>query len=57
MKNYNVDGLKHWKQKNYIIVWNSFQLAGGFDTESMKAFEELRNRIHAQANEDNKPET
>ncbi|WJX14048.1 Protein chup1, chloroplastic [Trifolium repens] len=34
------------------------QFAGGFDTESMKAFEELRNRIHDQASEhNNKPET
>ncbi|XP_027937504.1 protein CHUP1, chloroplastic-like isoform X1 [Vigna unguiculata] len=28
------------------------QFAGGFDTESMKAFEELRSRIHAPAGED-----
>ncbi|GAU23510.1 hypothetical protein TSUD_39890 [Trifolium subterraneum] len=34
------------------------QFAGGFDTESMKAFEELRNRIHDQASEhNNKQET
>ncbi|XP_061339247.1 protein CHUP1, chloroplastic isoform X2 [Gastrolobium bilobum] len=34
------------------------QFAGGFDAESMKAFEDLRNRIHPpQAGEDNKPET
>lgn len=32
------------------------QFAGGFDAESMKAFEELRSRIHAQGGEDNKPE-
>lgn len=33
------------------------QFAGGFDTESMKAFEELRNNIHVQAGEyNNKPE-
>jgi hypothetical protein len=39
-------------------VWYCFQFAGGFDTESMKAFEELRNRIHDQASEhNNKPET
>ncbi|KAF7827870.1 protein CHUP1, chloroplastic [Senna tora] len=33
------------------------QFAGGFDAESMKAFEILRSRIHAQAGEDNKPQT
>ncbi|CAL0308006.1 unnamed protein product [Lupinus luteus] len=34
------------------------QFAGGFDTESMKAFEDLRSRIHnTQAGEDNIPET
>ncbi|OIW16669.1 hypothetical protein TanjilG_28726 [Lupinus angustifolius] len=34
------------------------QFAGGFDAESMKAFEDLRSRIHTtQAGEDNKPET
>ncbi|XP_058741416.1 protein CHUP1, chloroplastic-like isoform X1 [Vicia villosa] len=34
------------------------QFAGGFDTESMKTFEELRNNIHAQADEhNNKSET
>ncbi|KAJ4710589.1 Protein CHUP1, chloroplastic [Melia azedarach] len=33
------------------------QFAGGFDAESMKAFEELRNRVHTQTVEDNnKPE-
>ncbi|KAI9092024.1 hypothetical protein K1719_027959 [Acacia pycnantha] len=33
------------------------QFAGGFDAESMKAFEELRTRIHAQAgDQDTKPE-
>ncbi|MED6136982.1 Protein chup1, chloroplastic [Stylosanthes scabra] len=34
------------------------QFAGGFDAESMKAFEDLRSRIHTpQAGEDIKPET
>ncbi|TKY69415.1 CHUP1 [Spatholobus suberectus] len=34
------------------------QFAGGFDAESMKAFEDLRSRIQtSQAGEDNKPET
>lgn len=33
------------------------QFAGGFDAESMKAFEELRSRIHSQTSEDNKMET
>ncbi|KAJ7943221.1 Protein CHUP1, chloroplastic [Quillaja saponaria] len=33
------------------------QFAGGFDAESMKAFEELRSRVHTQASEDNKLET
>ncbi|KAE8100783.1 hypothetical protein FH972_018643 [Carpinus fangiana] len=33
------------------------QFAGGFDAESMKAFEELRSRVHAQVPEDNKLET
>ncbi|XP_027365460.1 protein CHUP1, chloroplastic-like isoform X3 [Abrus precatorius] len=33
------------------------QFAGGFDKESMKAFEELRSHIHSQAGEDNTPET
>ncbi|EOY02162.1 Hydroxyproline-rich glycoprotein family protein isoform 4 [Theobroma cacao] len=32
------------------------QFAGGFDAESMKAFEELRSRVHSQMGEDNKPE-
>ncbi|KAI4357872.1 hypothetical protein L6164_001794 [Bauhinia variegata] len=32
------------------------QFAGGFDAESMKAFEELRARISTKAVEDNKPE-
>ncbi|XP_059655564.1 protein CHUP1, chloroplastic isoform X2 [Cornus florida] len=32
------------------------QFAGGFDAESMKAFEELRGRVHAQTVEDNKLE-
>uniref|UniRef100_A0A2P2JA90 Uncharacterized protein n=1 Tax=Rhizophora mucronata TaxID=61149 RepID=A0A2P2JA90_RHIMU len=32
------------------------QFAGGFDAESMKAFEELRNRVHAQTGEENKLE-
>lgn len=32
------------------------QFAGGFDSESMKAFEELRSRIQAQSGEENKPE-
>lgn len=42
------------------MVLNSvFQFAGGFDAESMKAFEDLRNRIQTpQAGEDNNnPET
>ncbi|KAG2662881.1 hypothetical protein I3760_16G002400 [Carya illinoinensis] len=33
------------------------QFAGGFDAESMKAFEELRSRIHTQVGEDNKQDT
>ncbi|XVE53365.1 hypothetical protein DITRI_Ditri02bG0198500 [Diplodiscus trichospermus] len=33
------------------------QFAGGFDAESMKAFEELRSRVHTQMGEENKPET
>ncbi|KAL3751411.1 hypothetical protein ACJRO7_012264 [Eucalyptus globulus] len=32
------------------------QFAGGFDAESMKAFEELRNRVHSQTEEETKPE-
>ncbi|OMO90187.1 hypothetical protein CCACVL1_07479 [Corchorus capsularis] len=32
------------------------QFAGGFDAESMKAFEELRSRVHSQMGEENKPE-
>ncbi|KAK4430168.1 protein CHUP1, chloroplastic [Sesamum alatum] len=32
------------------------QFAGGFDAESMKAFEELRSRAHAQTTEENKAE-
>lgn len=30
------------------------QFAGGFDAESMKAFEDLRSRVHTQSGEDNK---
>uniref|UniRef100_A0A2N9J736 Protein CHUP1, chloroplastic n=1 Tax=Fagus sylvatica TaxID=28930 RepID=A0A2N9J736_FAGSY len=33
------------------------QFAGGFDAESMKAFEELRSRVHSHMGEDNKLET
>lgn len=34
-----------------------FQFAGGFDAESMKAFEELRSRVHTtQIGDDNKQE-
>ncbi|KAL4178954.1 hypothetical protein AMTRI_Chr13g117730 [Amborella trichopoda] len=33
------------------------QFAGGFDAESMRAFEELRGRVNAQAAEGNKPES
>ncbi|KAG8366558.1 hypothetical protein BUALT_Bualt17G0092300 [Buddleja alternifolia] len=33
------------------------QFAGGFDAESMKAFEELRSRAHTQSGEENKPES
>lgn len=36
---------------------NYFQFAGGFDAESMKAFEELRGRVNGQREEDNVPET
>lgn len=32
------------------------QFAGGFDAESMKAFEELRNRVRSQTEEETKPE-
>ncbi|KAI9168929.1 hypothetical protein LWI28_004084 [Acer negundo] len=32
------------------------QFAGGFDAESMKAFEELRSRVHTKTGEDQKPE-
>lgn len=51
---------KNWTQNNTLtVVWNSFQFAGGFDAESMKAFEDLRNRIQTPevVEEDNKPET
>jgi len=40
-----------------ILAWIFFQFAGGFDAESMKAFEELRSRIHSKMGEDNKLET
>ncbi|KAF3432575.1 hypothetical protein FNV43_RR27315 [Rhamnella rubrinervis] len=33
------------------------QFAGGFDTESMKTFEELRSRVHSQVGGDNKLES
>lgn len=41
-----------------ILVWNLFQFAGGFDAESMRAFEELRSRMQAttQAGDTDKPE-
>lgn len=32
------------------------QFAGGFDAESMKAFEELRSRMNKQPNDENTPE-
>nr|ABK93383.1 unknown [Populus trichocarpa] len=32
------------------------QFAGGFDAESMKAFEELRSRVRSQMGEENKME-
>jgi len=41
------------KTMHSMTVQNCFQFAGGFDTESMKAFEELRNNIHVQAGEYN----
>lgn len=37
-------------------VFRLFQFAGGFDAESMKAFEDLRGRVSAQTGEDNKLE-
>lgn len=48
-----------WILKGVIVIltWIFFQFAGGFDAESMKAFEELRSRIHSQKGEDNKLET
>lgn len=39
---------------NEMLTWNCFQFAGGFDAESMKAFEELRGRVGQ--TEDNKQE-
>lgn len=38
------------------IKLNLFQFAGGFDAESMKAFEELRSRAHAKTGEEHKLE-
>lgn len=38
------------------IQLNLCQFAGGFDAESMKAFEELRSRAHAKTGEENKLE-
>jgi hypothetical protein len=41
-----------------MLTWNCFQFAGGFDAESMKAFEELRGRVNGQREEeDNRTET
>lgn len=40
----------------YMYVYGVFQFAGGFDSESMKAFEELRSRIQAQSGEEKQPE-
>lgn len=41
-----------------MLTWNCFQFAGGFDAESMKAFEELRGRVNGQREEEgNRPET
>ena len=44
--------LKNW----FVLLGNYLQFAGGFDAESMKAFEELRSRIHTKEGEDSKPE-
>lgn len=38
------------------LTWTYFQFAGGFDAESMKAFEELRSRVRSQMGEENKME-
>jgi hypothetical protein len=42
---------------NLSLTWTCLQFAGGFDAESMKAFEELRSRVHKTVAEDNKLET
>lgn len=42
---------------NEILNRNWSQFAGGFDAESMKAFEELRSRVKTKTSEDSKLET
>ncbi|XP_028783368.1 protein CHUP1, chloroplastic-like [Neltuma alba] len=43
-------------QVSVRFAFRVHQFAGGFDAESMKAFEELRSHIHSQAGEDKIPE-
>ncbi|KAK7268362.1 hypothetical protein RIF29_21060 [Crotalaria pallida] len=58
-----LSGSKNEPTQEFLILqgvrfaFRVHQFAGGFDAESMKAFEELRSRIHTQAGEGNKPET
>lgn len=44
------------KYASKILIGIFLQFAGGFDAESMKAFEELRSRVHSQMEGGNKPE-
>lgn len=53
ISHYYVKSLKMKILKDLVIESSllCFQFAGGFDAESMKAFEELRSRIHSKTSE------
>ncbi|XP_038705385.1 protein CHUP1, chloroplastic isoform X1 [Tripterygium wilfordii] len=57
-----VDGHEKEPDREFLVLqgvrfaFRVHQFAGGFDAESMKAFEELRSRVGSQTGEDNKQE-
>ncbi|KAI3696204.1 hypothetical protein L1987_79214 [Smallanthus sonchifolius] len=58
-----LDGPEKEPNREFLVLqgvrfaFRVHQFAGGFDAESMKAFEELRSRMNKQTNEENAPET
>ncbi|KAM0019830.1 putative protein CHUP1 [Helianthus debilis subsp. tardiflorus] len=57
-----LDGPEKEPNREFLVLqgvrfaFRVHQFAGGFDAESMKAFEELRSRMNKQSNEENPPE-